>query len=503
MTAKEIAQLIESPERCTAEDFTEIVKLADKYPYAQTFPILLLQHLGKTKSMEFEDQLNKHAFKISDRTQLYFLINEGKDQVSGVKELASKEPELTLVPEEVEVEETIIEKVELSVPDEIEIISKEVFTRDEVDIDPQEDMKDIAFVQVEEMTFDPVTIDFDEKDIEALDLDVVVATDIDSDEYETQAAQEEAVVEEEIEEIIEEVIPEIVENAEEFETEVNEKLVEIEEDQETEELEKELVSETIDSPTHQHEVEETSKHEEHAENTPVDETEKEIVEEFIEVEDTVEVITFKPMEAFDPTADILSPKIETQEEDILPSSFEEESKPISLDIQEEDDAEMDEVTSHAIAAGYQISNEEEKIEIEVLAEEIVQDFEEKLAEEKRSFSDWLKVSATTNSAEYQVKQQRSVEIVDRFIKDDPKIKRISKADEPEKKAAEFFKVSTIAKESLNEEVMPVSETLAKIYMDQGNFGKAIDAYNQLLLLNPEKKSFFANQIKKLKKRIKT
>lgn len=488
MTAKEVAQLIESPERCTAENFTEIVKFADKYPYAQTFPILLLQHLGKTKSMEFEDQLNKHAFKISDRTQLYFLINEGKDQVSEVRELASEEPEttvieeaieeseLTLVPEEVEIEE-----VEFNASDEIEIISKEVFTRDEVDIDPQEDMKDIAFVQVEEMTFDPVTIDFDEKDIEALNLDVVITTEIDSNKDEVQAVQEE----------IEEVIPEIVDDTKEFELEVNEELIE------TKELEKELIPETIYSPTHQHEIDETSKYDEHSENVPVEE-----IEEVIEAEDTVEVIEFKPMEAFDPTADILSPEIETQEEEVLPSTFEEESKPISLDIQIEDDAEMDEVTSHAIAAGYQIS-EEEVTEIEVQAEEIVQDFEKKLAEEKRSFSDWLKVSATTNSPEYQVKQQRTVEIVDRFIKDDPKIKRISKADEPEKKAAEFFKVSTIAKESLNEEVMPVSETLAKIYMDQGNFGKAIDAYNQLLLLNPEKKSFFANQIKKLKKRIKT
>ena len=48
--------------------------------------------------------------------------------------------------------------------------------------------------------------------------------------------------------------------------------------------------------------------------------------------------------------------------------------------------------------------------------------------------------------------------------------------------------------------MPVSETLAEIFEAQGNYLKAIDAYQQLMLLIPEKKSFFADQIKKLKKK---
>ena len=49
--------------------------------------------------------------------------------------------------------------------------------------------------------------------------------------------------------------------------------------------------------------------------------------------------------------------------------------------------------------------------------------------------------------------------------------------------------------------MPVSETLAKIFAVQGNYPKAIFAYEQLILLIPEKKAFFASQIQELKKKI--
>ena len=86
------------------------------------------------------------------------------------------------------------------------------------------------------------------------------------------------------------------------------------------------------------------------------------------------------------------------------------------------------------------------------------------------------------------------ELIDKFIHDEPKIDPVSKS--------EFFDPIDFAKQSLvdNEEI--VSETLAKIYYKQGNLLKAIKIFKKLCLVNPEKSSYFAAQIEKIKKEVK-
>jgi hypothetical protein len=89
--------------------------------------------------------------------------------------------------------------------------------------------------------------------------------------------------------------------------------------------------------------------------------------------------------------------------------------------------------------------------------------------------------------------QNKLDLIDKFIRVEPSISR------PEKIA--FFDPDVAAQESLFEDGAFVTETLAKIYYDQGNYLKAKEIYQILSLNNPEKSAYFAALIQELKNKI--
>jgi len=80
--------------------------------------------------------------------------------------------------------------------------------------------------------------------------------------------------------------------------------------------------------------------------------------------------------------------------------------------------------------------------------------------------------------------------IEKFISKKPKL-NIKSIEEPE--IHEDNESTELIKESL------VTETLAKLYVEQKNYEKAIQTYKILILKFPEKNSYFASAIKKLKK----
>ena len=92
------------------------------------------------------------------------------------------------------------------------------------------------------------------------------------------------------------------------------------------------------------------------------------------------------------------------------------------------------------------------------------------------------------------KSDRSqAQLIDEFIRKQPSISR------PQ---ATFFDPEEAARESVVDEENIVSETLARIYLDQKHFEKAINIYRKLSLIYPEKSSYFAAQIEKAVKELK-
>jgi tetratricopeptide (TPR) repeat protein len=64
--------------------------------------------------------------------------------------------------------------------------------------------------------------------------------------------------------------------------------------------------------------------------------------------------------------------------------------------------------------------------------------------------------------------------------------------------AEFYNPSNMAKQSVEEDDEIATETLAKIYLKQGHYKKAIRIYEKLCLLYPHRITYFADLIQKIK-----
>ena len=123
-------------------------------------------------------------------------------------------------------------------------------------------------------------------------------------------------------------------------------------------------------------------------------------------------------------------------------------------------------------------------------------------DEKHSFQEWLQL-ANFNPIEREKEEQKEdiesrtlqtdpikekkTALIDRFIENNPKISPVKDAP----------KIVHIIEQSQDNSYL-MTETLAKVYLEQKKYQRAIQAYEILILKYPEKSTFFANRISDIK-----
>ncbi len=132
--------------------------------------------------------------------------------------------------------------------------------------------------------------------------------------------------------------------------------------------------------------------------------------------------------------------------------------------------------------------------LNIPSSEIKKEPVKKLRVVKSSYKSKTKLSPDKSKKNIPAKKNREQqEIIDKFIKKEPSIKR-KKAEEPVENSSDLSKSSVSFGNDL------VSENLAKVMIKQGKINKAIDIYKKLIWKFPQKKAYFASQIESLKEK---
>ena len=392
MNRSQFISYVENPDKLSGKDSVLLAELVRDFPYFQTGHLLYAKSLHNENSIHYNNQLKITAAYATDRKVLHRLITKGIEiPISDLK-----------VEEDVKVQSSKLESLKLE-EEVVKVIKEEVF---EENIKPV--IEDIPVIDTK---------------VEIVEIPSIVKT-------------EEKVLEKVIERIEKEEITDaklqISDSLEEIEEKIEEKKVAVEfKDEVLENLEKEMISEAVNSSYE------------------------------------IEILSREPL--------FLKEKEEFQVSDFR---FEEEKE--------------ERVESNFVL---NTSSEEKKSEDKLV----------EVDEDSLSFVDWLKHVDDGETIAIKTKEEKmaepvgktdkklgAFELIDKFIKEEPKIARPK---------VEFYNPVNKAKQSVAEDITFVSETLAKIYVLQGNYIKALQAYENLHLKYPEKRLYFAAQIKNLRKLI--
>lgn len=441
MNTQQLIGWMENPGALGKEAGAQLETLTQSFPYFQTAHLLLIKSLHNQNSFLYNNQLKVTAAYASNRKVLYELITKKSN------------PEVQASTVNIELPETVEEKTEPVISKEPETPEKEAET-----IQPEFPKK--RFVsnpdEWESGMLRQLQLLHHWKTSPGADLKIP------TEKTGYSKAEEKRITEEKAEEIAEQKIAEEKPTAAD---EINTLLYVLVEPDGAEDI----------IATEEPEIETA------AEN----ETEP-VAEEIAEWD--IKIIEPEEEETEEPLAETEIPEDPVQQE-ILREAI---SSSIELEV---DDTLP---SPEELVPGLKTVILDKKPEVPVILPEKTEEKEPAPTEEpaeEMSFGAWLKQVGKTPAPKPEEKPvepvvQKTKTLIDKFIEDAPRIRAQKNT---------FYSPVNMAKKSVQESDEFITETLARIYVKQGNIPKAIRAYQKLSLKFPEKTTYFAALIEELKR----
>jgi|GEM_PF-559872 hypothetical protein len=447
MNKIQFSDFLSSPASLSQESAVLLAEVLKAFPYCQTAQLLYVKSLHNQKSMLYNSQLKVAAAYATDRIILHDLINGpvgSVDDIDGLREKSRSKSDEQIVTElTLPVERTEKEK----------IVTPPV-TRPSL---PQRSPQEILDARLKELGLKTAESELKEKKNQELNQELK--------EQQKKEAEEKLRMEAEEKVTSEKILTEAREKErQKKENELAAKEAE-EKEKQRQAAEIELADEMIRAETAEKE-----RLRKEAEETEARLKQEQSIKQVILTDKKISPVA-EPEPKTDPvdTDDILKT---IQDLDILSDSY--------VDI----------------AIDARIRLEVEKEDPAIPREHWTTPEKNPSEEPELSFTEWLKQTNKQKSSQEQIsdephqeeKKNKESELIERFIKEEPKISKPKK---------EFYNPVNMARQSVVEDPEFVTETLASIYASQGNTAKAILAYQTLSLKYPEKKLYFASLIEKL------
>lgn len=459
MNKEQFLKYIENPEKLNHESLIELQQLVEEYPYFQLAQTLYTKNLHNVEDVKYEKQLKLASAYVNNREKLYHLINSFPTEIPQEKITEV----IAITPEEhfqlQEIKEDVANQI--NIEEAVEIETKEEIKIDEPISTPIEAQEEITEVKKEE---------------EKQDIPPIV------NETKKEAALQKSNIADEI-------------------------LQRVNNIREENEISKEdSIADIILLKAEKLKAQKEKKIEEKEQKTSVIEVNinliwnlsfTKILEKKTEKQQSINIteVLFIEFAIWN-----LKPVEQKQEQETIKFSdfiFE----PMIFELFEIIKTPQQEDKQSIVSEEINIAIDLKLISFTALCWEILEPKQEEITieEEKEfSFSEWLSIVTNKKIEEINLDKkedkksikQKNMALIDKFIQEEPRIKpKLEKSFQQE----DISLKSTIVEDSF------ITETLAKIYVQQGHYEKAIITYEKLSLKNSENYAYFASQIEKIKK----